>query len=122
MKLVKYITVYIRVYIFMFHINEFSIIYTHICVYIYIQYDIHQKDSNSSELQGDVESFGLASSALLGGAPLVLGAQWDVLGGDLDKFASRQGAPLEVFGTKLDGVELSKSIKVVDHPEYFITS
>ena len=91
-------------------------------IYIYIQYDIHQKDSNSSELQGDVESFGLASSALLGGAPLVLGAQWDVLGGDLDKFASRQGAPLEVFGTKLDGVELSKSIKVVDHPEYFITS
>jgi len=40
--------------------------------------------------QGDgPESFGLASSALLGGAPLVLGAQWDVLGGDLDKFASR---------------------------------
>lgn len=37
------------------------------------------------------ESFGLVSSALLGGAPLVLGAQWDVLGGDLDKLASRQG-------------------------------
>jgi len=38
---------------------------------------------------GDFESFGLASSALLGGAPLVLGAQWDVLGGDLDRLASR---------------------------------
>lgn len=35
--------------------------------------------------------FGMASAALLGGAPLVLGAQWDVLGGDLDKLASRQG-------------------------------
>lgn len=40
-------------------------------------------------MEGDIESFGLASSALLGGAPLVLGAQWDVLGGDLDKLASR---------------------------------
>ncbi|CAE7843365.1 ESPL1, partial [Symbiodinium sp. KB8] len=39
--------------------------------------------------RGDFESFGLASSALLGGAPLVLGAQWDVLGGDLDRLASR---------------------------------
>ena len=28
----------------------------------------------------------------MGGAPLVLGAQWDVLGGDLDKLASRQKA------------------------------
>jgi len=33
----------------------------------------------------DFEAIGLASSALLGGSPLVLGAQWDVLGGDLDK-------------------------------------
>ncbi|CAE7371898.1 ESPL1 [Symbiodinium sp. CCMP2456] len=39
--------------------------------------------------RGDFESFGLASSALLGGAPLVLGAQWDILGGDLDRLASR---------------------------------
>ena len=87
-----------------------NLVYIHIFVYIYIQYDIHQKDSNSfrylkilltSELQGDVESFGLASSALLGGAPLVLGAQWDVLGGDLDKFASRQDLPLEVFSQNL---------------------
>lgn len=77
-----------------------------------IEQFIKISQDSTSELQGDVESFGLASSALLGGAPLVLGAQWDVLGGDLDKFASRQDLPLEVFGPKLDGVELSKSIKV----------
>jgi len=34
---------------------------------------------------GEFESFGMATSALLGGAPLVMGTQWDVLGGDLDK-------------------------------------
>lgn len=46
------------------------------------------KIQNASTFSQD-ESFGLVSSALLGGAPLVLGAQWDVLGGDLDKLASR---------------------------------
>jgi len=38
---------------------------------------------------GDFESFGMATSALLGGAPLVIGTQWDVLGGDLDKLGSQ---------------------------------
>ena len=54
-----------------------------------------------------MESFGLASSALLGGAPLVLGAQWDVLGGDLDKFASRQGS-LEDESSDLSDLKGSK--------------
>ena len=54
-------------------------------MYIYTQ----TRRYHAFNWQGDIESFGLASSALLGGAPLVLGAQWDVLGGDLDKLASR---------------------------------
>ena len=45
---------------------------------------------SSVKIEG--EEFGMASAALLGGAPLVLGAQWDVLGGDLDKLASRRSA------------------------------
>eukprot|EP00931_Biecheleriopsis_adriatica_P094246 TRINITY_DN6791_c0_g1_i2.p1 TRINITY_DN6791_c0_g1~~TRINITY_DN6791_c0_g1_i2.p1 ORF type:complete len:2160 (-),score=454.18 TRINITY_DN6791_c0_g1_i2:155-6634(-) len=39
-------------------------------------------------LAADFESFGIPSSALLGGSPLVVGAQWDVLAGDLDKLGS----------------------------------
>lgn len=38
---------------------------------------------------GEFESFGMATSALLGGAPLVMGTQWDVLGGELDKLGSQ---------------------------------
>ncbi|CAJ1405794.1 unnamed protein product [Effrenium voratum] len=49
---------------------------------------------------GAFECFGLPGRALLAGAPLVLGAMWDVLGGDLDKFACRL---LQKWWQKPDG-------------------
>lgn len=63
------------------------------------------RPATSQEAGGDFESFGLASSALLGGSPLVLGAQWDVLGGDLDKLARHL---LEAW---LSGLELLPALR-----------